>query len=81
MPIFSDYRKISSQKLKQNKSRYIQELSKSTSTLKKSPSSLSDSTDQTEQNPKLNLGREFILYSTKQASAQVDKAINQYPKQ
>ena len=28
MPIFSDYRKISCQKLKQNKSRYIQELIK-----------------------------------------------------
>ena len=51
---------------------------------KKSPSALSDSTDQksnvTEQNPKLNIGRESILSSIKQTSTQVDKAINLCPK-
>ena len=53
-------------------------------TPKKSPSSSSDSTDQkssvTEQNLELNTGRESILSSTKQVSAQVDKAIKQCPK-
>ena len=53
-------------------------------TPQKSSSSSSDSTDQksniTKQNPKLNTGRESILSSTKQASAQVDKAIKQCPK-
>ena len=34
----------------------------------------------TEQNSKLNIGRESILSSAKQASTQVDKAINQCPK-
>ena len=53
-------------------------------TPKKSPSSSSDSTDQkssvTEQNLELNTGRESILSSTKQVSAQRDKAIKQCPK-
>ena len=53
-------------------------------TSQKSSSSSSDSTDQksniTKQNPKLNTGRESILSSTKQASAQVNKAIKQCPK-
>ena len=84
MPIFPDYRKISSQKLKQNKSRYSQKLVKSKDTPNISPSSSSDSTDQksnvTEQNLKLNTRRESIPSSTKQASAQVDKAIKQCPK-
>ena len=85
MLVFPDYRKISCQKLKQNKSRYSQKLIKSTRhSQKKSPSSSSDSTDQksnvTEQNLKLNTRRESIPSSTKQASAQVDKAIKQCPK-
>ena len=76
---------ISCQKLKQIKSRYSQELIKKYKILrKKYPSPLIDSTDQksnvTEQNPKLNIGRESILSSIKQASTQVDKAINLCPK-
>ena len=88
MPIFPDYRKFSCQKLKQKKSRYSQKLIKSTrhslTKIQKSPSSSSDSTDQksnvTKQNPKLNTGKESILSSTKQTSAQVDQAIKQCPK-
>ena len=72
MPIFPDYRKISCKKIKQNESKYSQELIKSTRHSQKSPSSSSDSTDQksnvTEQNPKLNTGRESILSSTKEVS-------------
>ena len=81
MPIFPDYRNISCQKLKQNKWRYSQKLSKSTRHSQKSLFSSSDPTDQksnaTEQNPELNTGRESILCSTKQASVHVDKAIKQ----
>ena len=69
------------------KSRYnlITELiKKKQDTRKKSPSSLSDSTDQksnvTKQNPKLNIERESILSSKKQASTLVHKAINQCQK-
>ena len=43
MPIFPDYRKISHQKLKQNKSKYSQKLIKST---RHSPPSSSHFTDQ-----------------------------------
>ena len=86
MPIFPDQRKISSRKKKKKKK--DEGTAKSSLKVqdnpKKSPSSLSDSTDQksnvTEQNLKLNIGRESILYSTQQASTHVDKAINQYPK-
>ena len=50
-------------------------------TPKKSSSSSSEYTDQksnvTEENPELNSGKESILSSTKQVSAQVDKAIKQ----
>ena len=57
MPIFPNYRKNYCQKLKQNKSRYSQELIKFTS--KKSPSFLSDFTNEnsnvTKQNPKFNV--------------------------
>ena len=53
-------------------------------TPKKFSSCLNGSTDQkwnvNEQNPKLNIGRESTLSSTKQVSTQVDKAINQCPK-
>ena len=45
---------------------------------------MSDSTDKksnvTEQNSKLKIVRESILSSTKQTLTQVDKAINQCPK-
>ena len=82
VPIFPDYRKISCQKIKQNKSRYSQKFIKSST--RHSPSSSCDSTGQklnvTKKNPKLNTGRESILSSTKQTYAQVDKAINQSPK-
>ena len=53
-------------------------------TPKKSSFPLSDSTDQksnvTEQNHKLNIGRESIVSSIKQVSTQVDKAQNPCPK-
>ena len=57
MTVFLDYKKCFYQKLKQHKARYSQEIIKITP--KKSPSSLSDSTNKksnvTEQNPKLNV--------------------------
>ena len=75
MPIFPNYRKFS---------KLIKSKRHSLTKIQKSPSSSSDSIDQksnlTKQNPKLNTGKESILSSTKQASAQVDKAIKQCPK-
>ena len=67
MPIFPDYRKISSQKLKKKDQGTVKSSSKVQDNPKKSSSSSSDSTDQksnvTEQNLKLNIGRASILYS------------------